>query len=101
MQIKFMIAAGILFLLGISLIVLSNFVTYIVIGEVNARSDPKDRISMFFLQSKMGRMLERHRSLYPDSRWRRLIYILGIAGVALVFVAFFVFVAPNFFQPSR
>ena len=93
---KFTVAAVALLLSGIGLIVFSNFIVYMIVGEINVHTRSEDQFSAFFVQSRMGKILEPHRELYPESARRRQIYIVGVAGILLLFAAFIVFIAPSF-----
>jgi hypothetical protein len=90
------IVAVICFIAGVTLLIFSNFIVYMMVGEINANSGPEDQVSMFFLQSKLGTIFSRHRALYPYSRRRRQVYVVGLTGLAMNFVAFVVFISPSF-----
>jgi len=90
-----LILAATFFVLGLTLVVVSNFIAYTVIGEINGRSPADQQISMFFVQSRMGEILRRHRQLFPESPKRRRIYIVGISGLGLMFIAFITAVSAN------
>lgn len=89
-----------LFGIGVSLVIVSNFILYMIVGEVNARSPADRQISMFFLQTKMGEIYRRHQELFPESRKRRQVYIVAIVGMVIGFVGFLVAISPSF-VPSR
>jgi hypothetical protein len=95
MQVSLLVGLS-LFSLGVGLVIVANFVIYMVIGEINARSGTDQQIGMFFLQTKTAEILRRHRELFPESPKRRRMVILGVTGVALIFAGFLVAVSSNF-----
>ena len=75
---------------GICLIIVANVISERLVNEVNSASSVGDRISPLFLQTKMGTLLTRHRTLFPESPLRRRMYFFGITGVSLVLLSGFV-----------
>jgi len=96
MQVSFRIAGVAIFSAGVVLVVVSNFIVHKVVDEVNARSRVDQQIGMFFLQSKTGEILQRHRELFPDSSLRRRIYVVGITGLVMILAGFLVAIYPSF-----
>jgi hypothetical protein len=81
-------AAIALLIAGVGLVVLSNFLFFAMVSEINAISKPEDQVDLFFANTKMGQIIERYGELRPNSRRGRHLYIAGIGGLALAFVAF-------------
>jgi len=69
-----------------TLLMVGNFIFYTVLGEVNGRSPADRQISMWFVNTKMFFVLERHRELFPESRKRGLMRWCVAVGL-LLFVA--------------
>lgn len=75
------VVAFIFFGCGVSLMLLANFLLYIMIGRVNVKLPEEQRIGYFWFDlGKNIRVLREYRRLYPDSA-------LGILAVILFFVS--------------
>ena len=74
---------------AIGLILISNFVFYRILGEVN-RSTPADQQTIL---SRLGLdffgVLRSHRKLFPQSAKRRQMWSFQIAGFALLLLTIF------------
>jgi hypothetical protein len=90
----------ILLVFGVGLIVLANILTYVLIGQVNARAAPGQQFSLIFVQRRWPEILDRYRQFAPHSRLPLAIKICGPAGIVLLFVAFFVLVASSVATPT-
>ncbi len=77
--------------LGIALILYANVVAYNLRDEVNHLGLAEHKIGEFFLQLKMEELLSRHRALVPGSSKPKQMYVLGVTGIALLFLGFVLF----------
>jgi uncharacterized membrane protein YdcZ (DUF606 family) len=89
MQIRLIVALA-LFISGIALVIVANFMTSAIVEEINARSSSNRQIGLFFVQFKMDEIFRRHRDLFPDSGKRRWSTIIGILGGIMIFASYFV-----------
>jgi hypothetical protein len=79
------VAASILLHLG-------NMLFGQVLGEVNRRSPEADKISAWWVRSRLPEVYRRHRELYPLSKkrvWTRLALAAGVALWVVSGVAFY------------
>jgi hypothetical protein len=89
------IAAVALFIVGMSLVLLSNFLFYAMVNEINACSEPEEQIDLFFAQREMAQILERYANIQPNSRRARQAYVAGISGLVIAFAGFVIFISPS------
>lgn len=88
MQMNHVVGIG-LILAGASLVIVSNFLFFAVIGEINARLPPNEKaISMFFVRVSIEKIYRKHRELFPESRKLLATNIVGAFGMILGFVGF-------------
>jgi hypothetical protein len=85
---SYAISLGLIFGTGIGLVILANFLFYMILGEVNGRSRVEDRISAFGVNTKVMLVLKRHAELFPDSRLRAEATIALFCGITCAVVAF-------------
>lgn len=75
----------VLFACAVSLIVLANFLFYVMIGRINLKLPENERVGYFGFFSKNFRVLNEYRHLYPSSPLYICFFILfGAAMVLLV-----------------
>jgi len=79
---------GFIFLAGIGLVIAASTQFYMILAEVNSRTQRRNQISPLFANLRLQQVLERHRVLFPISRARRRMAMLLLAGIALFFVSF-------------
>jgi hypothetical protein len=65
------------------LMLLANVLFYLMLGEVNGRSPESDRISPWWVSSRVSEVYRRHRDLYPDSKTRLWTKLAIGAAIAL------------------
>ena len=86
------------FLAGVGLVLLSNFVFHVMLGEVNGRSSPDKQISMWGMDIvKFMRVWDEHHRLYPESRKDWHVVGFFLLGLALSLVAAFLFLGRGLF----
>ena len=73
---------------GIFLIVIGNITFYSILGEINGKRDPSQKIGMFFVNTRAFEVMRLHKELFPTSRKRLATYLLGALGIALLFSIF-------------
>jgi hypothetical protein len=78
---------------GVGLVILANFVFYVMLGEVNARSPSDQQISMFGVNTKLFSIMRRHAELFPHSRKRVQMMTFFCAGAAIAVAGFAIAVA--------
>jgi hypothetical protein len=93
MHLGLLIFAVALFVLGVILVIASNFMVFALIEEINGRSLADKQIGLIF--ARMDEVLRRHRQLFPESPKRRQMYVVAGAGIVLGFVAFLLLILVN------
>ena len=89
MSVSIPIVPGFLLCSGIFFIVMANITFYSILGEVNGKRDPKERISMFFVNVRFFEVMNLHKQRFKDSRKRSITYLLFGLGFVLGFSIFF------------
>jgi len=79
---------GIAAITGIAFVVWSNIVFLRLLREVNAKSEPSERIDTPYIKNHALGIINRHRELYPESGLRRRVFRAMIVGLLLAFAAF-------------
>jgi len=64
-------------------------VFYAILGEVNGKRAPQEQIGMLFVNVRSFEVVRLHKGLFPTSRKRVIIFILGALGFALILIGFF------------
>jgi hypothetical protein len=82
--------AFLLFLLGVgvTLIAIANMFFYTILGEVNATLPPNQQVGMIGVNLRYGRVLGMHTELFPDSKKRHQMKLIGTAGFVFIGAAF-------------
>ena len=75
---------------GVGLIILANMMFYAILAETNRSLPPDQRISTVGVNVKYGRVLQMHAQLFPESKKRRRMKLLGFGGFLLGGIAFLV-----------
>src|SRR5262249_6068555 len=88
MPLNFPIVSVVIFSIGLSGIVVANFVFYAILGEVNGRRGPQEQIGMLFVNVKSFEVVRLHKEFFPASRKRTAMYIIASLGFALCLGAF-------------
>ena len=79
------IDAAVLFVAGGSLIVVSGFIFYVMIGKVNRKLPDNEQIGYIgFYPAKVFRITGEYRRLYPQSHLNVVRIVLNIAGGILI-----------------
>jgi hypothetical protein len=87
-QLTVRILPMVLFCLGVSLIIIANFIFYAILGEVNGRRGQQEQIGMLFVNVRSFEVLRLHKDLFPTSRKRTSMIVAGFLGLALGLAAF-------------
>ena len=77
-----------MFCTGIGLVIVGSMQFYMILGEVNARLEPKNRIGPAFVNYRLFEILRRHRAFYPDSKARIIMFGAICLGILLFLSAF-------------
>ena len=77
-----------LLVLGTSLIIAANMFFYAILGEVNGTRPSEEQTGMFGVNVKYNRILRTHSQLFPESKKRAQMKLLGLGGFACIAVAF-------------
>jgi hypothetical protein len=80
---------------GVALLVVSNMLFYAILGEVNGRSTPDERISVIGVNVRFFEVLRRHQSFCPRSRLRLAVKTTATLGIALLMAAFIAGIVRN------
>ena len=67
-QLNLPIVPTFIFLMGISCIIMANFIFATIFGEVNGRRVPHEKISMLFVNIRFFEVLRLHKKLFPASQ---------------------------------
>lgn len=89
MQLNIPAIPTILFCTAVSLVVIANFVFYTILGEVNGKRSPNEKISMLFVNVRLFEVIRIHKQLFPGSRKPIAMYALFALGIALGFAVRF------------
>ena len=73
---------------GVFFVVMANITFYSLLGEVNGRRDPQERIGMLFVNVRFFEVMRLHKQFFPASKKRIATYLLICLGFVLVFSAF-------------
>ena len=83
-----MLGLIIVFCTGIGLVILGSMQFYMILGEVNGRLEPKDRIGPAFVNYRLFEIVRLHRAFYPDSKARTIMFGAIFTGILLFIGAF-------------
>ncbi len=71
-----------------SLVILSNFLVYIMVGQVNRRLSDEEQVNyLFWYPGKLARLKKLYRQLYPEGRLVLLFHLCAVLA-GLFFLAF-------------
>ena len=90
-QLNLPIVSVVIFSVGLSCILLANFIFATILGEVNGRRGPQEQISMLFVNVRFFEVVRLHKELFPESRKRTVMYVFAALG----FAAFLGALVPN------
>jgi hypothetical protein len=76
----YLTAIVLLLAMGVSLIVIANIFFYTILREVNGTLPPDKNISMLGVNLRYGRILDLHAQRFPESKKRRQLKLLWLAG---------------------
>ena len=88
MSLNIPLVPSILLCSGVFFVVMANITFYSLLGEVNGRRDPQDRIGMLFVNLRFFEVMRLHMQFFPVSKKRVATYLLFCLGFALVFSIF-------------
>jgi len=77
------------FCVAVSCVLTANFIFYVILGEVNGRMAPGKQISMLFVSVRYFEVVSLHRDLFPSSRKRVVMTVVGATGLMSMLTAFF------------
>jgi hypothetical protein len=96
MPINLPILPAIFVCIGTSFAVSSNIVIFAILGEVNGKVSPSERIGFLFLGLRLDDVFRKHKELFPDSRKRvTAIILFALAAVSMFSIFGFGHSDPN------
>jgi hypothetical protein len=73
--------------LSSGLLVISDVLFHVILGEVNGKLPPEQRHSVFFVNLKLPEIMRKHARLYPKSLKRLHVNLLFALGATIGVVA--------------
>jgi len=64
------------------MIALANILFYMILGEVNAKTDPHHQISPWGVNTKLFFVLRQHKRVFPTSARRTQLAVVTAVGLA-------------------
>jgi hypothetical protein len=77
------ILSVVVFCVGVSCIVIANFIFYTILGEVNGKRGQANQIAMLFVNVRSFEVVRLHKEFFPKSQKRTAMYIVAFVGFAL------------------